>query len=357
MVGHTKSTKNNLTISRTQGFTIVELLIVIVVIGILAAVTIIAFNGVQSRAREAQMKADLGSVSKRLLVEKAINNAYPTTLTIGDNNGSIQPGSGGTYQYSVDNGAGTFCVSFVKDGVNFYVNQSSTPVAGLCAGHSASGLPAPVITNYYDFSPNDTATAMTISPGVSIPDGAWMIVVISFTNDTFPTMPTGWTTLLARNTAGTMRNSVFAKIKDSSDSFPMQITVPSGSNTSNGTLFWGTGASAVANWIFGNRFYRDGSTGGQLTTITPAITTTSAQNLILSVSNERTIAVETDVTSVTGATKWFFIPQISNTKIQTITLSSAVQSNPGTTSVVTVTYPNPQINNGLSFQLALPPGN
>ncbi len=32
------------------GFTIVELLIVIVIIGILAAITIVAFNGIQNRA-------------------------------------------------------------------------------------------------------------------------------------------------------------------------------------------------------------------------------------------------------------------------------------------------------------------
>ncbi len=41
-------------LNRRRGFTIVELLIVIVVIGILAAITIVAYNGIQQRARNAQ---------------------------------------------------------------------------------------------------------------------------------------------------------------------------------------------------------------------------------------------------------------------------------------------------------------
>ena len=48
---------------KQSGFTIVELLIVIVVIGILAAITIVAFNGVQARANDARVK----SVSNQLI--------------------------------------------------------------------------------------------------------------------------------------------------------------------------------------------------------------------------------------------------------------------------------------------------
>lgn len=48
------------------GFTIVELLIVIVIIGILAAITVVAYNGIQDRARMSKMNADLTELSKAI---------------------------------------------------------------------------------------------------------------------------------------------------------------------------------------------------------------------------------------------------------------------------------------------------
>lgn len=47
-----------------KGFTIVELLIVIVVIAILAAITIVAYNGIQQRARDTKRKDDVAEVAK-----------------------------------------------------------------------------------------------------------------------------------------------------------------------------------------------------------------------------------------------------------------------------------------------------
>ena len=63
---------------RTEhGFTIVELLVVIVVIAILAAITIVAFNGIQQRARDSQRSADIATIAKALEIYYLDQGGYP----------------------------------------------------------------------------------------------------------------------------------------------------------------------------------------------------------------------------------------------------------------------------------------
>jgi len=65
---------------KTTGFTIVELLIVIVVIGILASITIVAFNGVQSRSRDTARIAKIKDIAKAIELYKVDNGRYPPIL-------------------------------------------------------------------------------------------------------------------------------------------------------------------------------------------------------------------------------------------------------------------------------------
>jgi prepilin-type N-terminal cleavage/methylation domain-containing protein len=62
---------------KQTGFTIVELLIVIVVIGILAAITTVAYNGIQLRTRDTIRVSDLRSIHKSIELYKAENGSYP----------------------------------------------------------------------------------------------------------------------------------------------------------------------------------------------------------------------------------------------------------------------------------------
>lgn len=66
---------------RRTGFTIVELLIVIVVIAILAAITIVAYNGVQQQATNTKTVSALKSWVTALNLYKAQNGGWPNAWT------------------------------------------------------------------------------------------------------------------------------------------------------------------------------------------------------------------------------------------------------------------------------------
>ncbi len=76
------------------GFTIVELLIVIVVIGILAAVTVVAFGTVQDRARASSASGDISKASRKAGLVKTLNGSVTTADLLS-----------GTYALSVGKGS------------------------------------------------------------------------------------------------------------------------------------------------------------------------------------------------------------------------------------------------------------
>lgn len=71
------------TIKRDRGFTIVELLVVIVVIGILAAITLVSYNGISARANTASGQAAANAVISKANAYAADGptNTWPTSFT------------------------------------------------------------------------------------------------------------------------------------------------------------------------------------------------------------------------------------------------------------------------------------
>ncbi|MCD8561806.1 type II secretion system GspH family protein [Candidatus Saccharibacteria bacterium] len=63
--------------AKQTGFTIVELLIVIVVIAILAAITVVAYTGVQNQGYDTAMKSDLRNLMVQITNQKTIGGAFP----------------------------------------------------------------------------------------------------------------------------------------------------------------------------------------------------------------------------------------------------------------------------------------
>ena len=63
---------------RNQGFTIVELLIVIVVIGILALLVITTYSGIQAKARNSKRQTDVASLQTQIEAFFSQNGYYPS---------------------------------------------------------------------------------------------------------------------------------------------------------------------------------------------------------------------------------------------------------------------------------------
>ncbi len=67
---------------RSEGFTIIELLIVIVVIAILATLVIVTFTGIQQRARDSQRQTDINALDSHIEAYFATNGNYPTSTNL-----------------------------------------------------------------------------------------------------------------------------------------------------------------------------------------------------------------------------------------------------------------------------------
>lgn len=131
------------------GFTIVELLIVIVVIAILAAISIVAYNGIQQRARASAASSALTQSVKKISVWQVdFPNQAPDcdkfkeliNATGSSCNGSGVIAGNISYQYTPNaTTAGTYCITATNGTTSYTATNNSTPTSGSCSGHGQGG--------------------------------------------------------------------------------------------------------------------------------------------------------------------------------------------------------------------------
>ena len=141
----------------TRGFTIVELLIVVVIIAILAAITIVAYNGIQQRARASAASSALSQAAKKLELYKVDNSAYPTSTNLAS--AGITNANDTTYQYTSD--GTTYCLTATNVTISYYLNSTTTssPTAGGCPGHGVGG--------------NNPITNLVVNPSAEDSTNGW----------------------------------------------------------------------------------------------------------------------------------------------------------------------------------------
>ena len=133
------TTSKTSTISR--GFTIIELLVVIVIIGILVAITAVSYNGVTKSAKESALKSELKQASTEVEIAKAKTGNSPANAS------SLTTPKNGTLTLSTNTEQNTWCLTITPNSPNnqnipsFNItNDSNTIQEGGCPFTNGSDI-------------------------------------------------------------------------------------------------------------------------------------------------------------------------------------------------------------------------
>ncbi len=157
-----------------NGFTIVELLIVIVVIAILAAISVVAYNGIQSRANDSAVQSDVSNLAKKILLYEAENGQYPQGGRVrsggSDNSASLDIFSGITMNIAKN--------SYLTSIHNLYYCTGTESATGVVSFRIYARSKSDTMYRYRSNGGLDTVTPFTLSSNTCLNEynnaGAWI---------------------------------------------------------------------------------------------------------------------------------------------------------------------------------------
>ena len=153
------------------GFTIVELLIVIVIVGILAAISIVAYNGVMGKANDAAVQQDLANLSKKLEMYRTEKTGYPGTsggIAVNLNSLNFKASKSAyrvvglttnlSYCFQSDNSSIYKVAARSKSGKSFYISNENSAPQEIIGNPDCSALTPATDSAYMGYNTADTTT-------------------------------------------------------------------------------------------------------------------------------------------------------------------------------------------------------
>ncbi len=152
---------------KRTGFTIVELLIVVVVVAILAAITVVAYGGITDRAKSAAVNSEMKSFMKKIDTIKttAADSMYPASIPIDFGlkvNKSLYTTGRNNWYYCTTSDRQSYSLGVVTgaNGVGFTARSSSGVIATATAIDAAATCALLTGTTSYTLGYNWNSTTL-----------------------------------------------------------------------------------------------------------------------------------------------------------------------------------------------------